>query len=79
MDAVKNLFYSKYTLPFSFPAGTSRGILLEKKMWLISVQSQGKTGIGECSVIEGLSPEYTSDFAYETLLEKACSKNSEHP
>lgn len=74
MDAVKNLFYSKYTLPFSFPAGTSRGILLEKKMWLISVQSQGKTGIGECSVIEGLSPEYTSDFAYETLLEKLAAK-----
>lgn len=48
-------------LRFKKPSGTSRGILREKPSWFIlSEDYNGVKRIGECSVIEGLSPDNTA-------------------
>lgn len=59
----------EYTpLEFKRPAGTSRGILTIKHSWLIYIEKNGTTGIGECSIIPGLSPDFTSIEEYEKEL-----------
>lgn len=48
-----------FTLSFKRPAGTSRGVLKQKQGWIIKVSdNEGEVeGIGEMSIIPGLSPE----------------------
>ncbi|MDG2426305.1 MAG: o-succinylbenzoate synthase [Flavobacteriales bacterium] len=49
----------KHPLTFRNPAQTSRDVLLEKPTWFVVAQNaQGCVGIGECSLIPGLSPEH---------------------
>lgn len=60
--------FQQHELVFNFPAGTSRGVLSKKKLWIITLNRLGKKGVGECSIIEGLSPEYINDFQYESML-----------
>ena len=55
---------------FKNPSGTSRGVLTEKQAWFIRINENGKTGLGECSVIPGLSPDFESSDQYEKLLTK---------
>lgn len=65
----------KYSLHFHFPAGTSRGILHQKDSWFILLQDQddpGRTGIGECSLIPGLSPDPVADVPGK--LEQVCAR-----
>jgi o-succinylbenzoate synthase len=65
--------YGKKTFEFKQPSGTSRGILTQKKSWFLEVSKLNQpnvVGIGECSVIGGLSPEYTSDLEYEKILDE---------
>ena len=48
------------SLQFKTPAGTSRGILTDKPSFYIiarDLEEDGRVGIGECSLIPGLSPE----------------------
>ena len=48
------------TLQFKQPAGTSRGVLSDKPSFFVvaqDVDEDGRIGIGECSLIPGLSPE----------------------
>ena len=57
--------YKKFTLTFKRPGGTSRGILTTKDSWFIVLRSpgpEGRTGVGECSLIPGLSPDATPEF-----------------
>lgn len=60
--------YHKYILKFKTPSGTSRGILKTKETWFIKIEDQGKTGIGECGILRGLSiddrPDYESQLRY---------------
>ena len=56
---------------FKQPAGTSRGVLTSKTSWFIYLHCNSFIGVGECSVIEGLSPEYSSHKDYEDTLKKA--------
>jgi o-succinylbenzoate synthase len=52
--------YKKYTLHFRKPAGTSRGILLSKDSYFITLTDDDAPeiqGVGECSIIRGLSPD----------------------
>ena len=54
-----------YTLHFLFDAGTSRGILKEKKSWFIRLSHSEypeKIGWGECGLLPGLSPENPDTF-----------------
>jgi o-succinylbenzoate synthase len=66
-----NISIEKKTFVFKRPSGTSRGILTEKHTWFIRVNKSTTpdiTGIGECSVIPGLSPDFESFESYEAQL-----------
>ncbi len=62
--------YHKYVLNFKQPSGTSRGILKTKETWFISLENDGKHGIGECGILRGLSIDDRPD--YEATLRWAC-------
>lgn len=51
-----------HDLSFRFAAGTSRGVLHQKPSDFIVIHQDGKTGIGECSVIPGLSIDDENTF-----------------
>jgi o-succinylbenzoate synthase len=57
-------------LEFKRPAGTSRGVLLIKNSWIITIEQNGLKGIGECSVIPNLTPDYIDNEQYENELIK---------
>ncbi|WP_430406620.1 o-succinylbenzoate synthase [Fluviicola sp.] len=75
MDPVKQLIasFEAFTLDFKRPSGTSRGVLTQKKGWKLKLaNSDDVVGLGECSVIPGLSPDYVSDEQYESKLTEIC-------
>lgn len=64
------LAYAPYILKFRNPAGTSRGVLLEKPTFFIKIFDENdpaKFGIGECSVFPGLSPEADGNYGYKLM------------
>ena len=54
--------FHRYILNFKRPSGTSRGIMTQKETWFIVIESEGKTGIGECGILRGLSFDDRPDF-----------------
>ncbi len=59
-------------LTFKRPSGTSRGILTEKHAWYItltSTESENK-GVGEVSIIPGLTKEFIDLESYQNWLEE---------
>lgn len=72
-------YFKKHTFNFILPAGTSRGVLLTKNSWFLSIINEGNAtiGTGECSVIEGLSPDFTNEFKYEKKLTELIEKLSD--
>ena len=61
----------KKTFFFKRPSGTSRGILTEKYAWFITVWDINRPtvkGVGECSIIEGLSPDFTTENEYNSKI-----------
>lgn len=52
----------KYTLNFKLPAGTSRGVMLEKETWFLLIEKNGRIGIGECGILRGLSADDRTDY-----------------
>lgn len=54
--------FTNYQLQFKQPAGTSRGILNTKNTWFIIIEAQGKKGIGEVNMFQGLSIDDRPDF-----------------
>ncbi len=56
------LSWKKYTLQFKNPAGTSRGILRTKDSYFLFAKKDGKTGIGECGLLKGLSVDDRPDY-----------------
>ncbi len=50
-----NAEFIRRDLKFINPAGTSRGVLLEKPSWYLKISKGDQYGIGECSIIPGLS------------------------
>lgn len=64
------LSYFQHNLIFKKPSGTSRGVLTEKPSWFIEIKDgNGNKGIGECSVIPGLSPDFETEVIYQEKLE----------
>ena len=63
-------YYFKHVLKFKSPSGTSRGILKTKDSWFIVIRDQDRIGVGECSLIEGLSPDPIQTF--EKTLNEVC-------
>ena len=62
--------YLKYFLNFKNPSGTSRGVMTTKETWFIKLYNDGKTGIGECGILRGLSIDDRPD--YEDKLKWTC-------
>ena len=62
--------YQKYILDFKKPSGTSRGVLTQKETWFLILEKDGKTGIGECGILKGLSADDRPD--YEEKLQWVC-------
>ena len=59
-----------YTLKFKNPAGTSRGVYKEHKVWytlFIDTQNPHHFGIGECAPLPDLSFEYKDDYEKQLL------------
>ncbi|WP_303918593.1 o-succinylbenzoate synthase [Draconibacterium sediminis] len=63
--------YQKYELHFKQPAGTSRGVLKARSVWFLFLEENGKTGLGECAPLPGLSFETPEQV--EEQLEKICA------
>lgn len=64
------LAYCPYTLKFIHPAGTSRGVLLEKPTCLLRLWDENQpdiAGYGEAAVFPGLSPEANESFEYKVV------------
>ena len=53
---------SRIDLQFITPGQTSRGTLYSKPSWFFILEQNGYSGIGECSVIPGLNPEYGDGY-----------------
>ena len=47
--------WSKRTLTFKKPAGTSRGVMDTRNIWIITLSQNDIIGIGECAPLSGLS------------------------
>jgi o-succinylbenzoate synthase len=56
------------SLKFKVPAGTSRGYLNHKPSWILTIEKNGTKGIGEISIIEGLSPEFDNKASFEQCI-----------
>lgn len=59
-DNMLRASYVKYRLIFKRPSGTSRGVLKSKDSWFLKIwedENPDIVGIGECSIIYGLSPD----------------------
>lgn len=67
----------KHTLEFKRPGGTSRGVLKTKDSWFIRLWEDtdpNVVGIGECSLIHGLSPDAVPHFGL--ILNEICNSIS---
>lgn len=62
--------FTNLNLNFKFPAGTSRGVLMHKPSSFLILENDGFTGIGECSIIPGLSIDHTD--TYSQKLDEIC-------
>ena len=59
-------------LHFKQPAGTSRGVYTERKIWLIHLSDKEKTGIGECAPLPKLSCDDIPE--YNEVLRRFCNE-----
>ena len=68
--------FKKHTFNFILPAGTSRGVLHTKDSWFLTLfnEDENLSGTGECSVIQGLSPDFMDEISYEKKLNEVIEK-----
>jgi len=64
-------YYFRHLLNFKNPSGTSRGVLNNKESWFIIIVEKDGYGVGECSLIAGLSPDPIA--SYEDKLKEICN------
>ena len=67
--------FEKKIFDFIIPGGTSRGVLTQKTSWFIYLkENEGdqQVGIGECSIIPGLSPDFQDIQQYESKIRQIC-------
>jgi len=62
--------FEKYILKFKNPSETSRGTLIEKQTYILTIENKRKKGIGECNLFKGLSADDLPN--YEEILEWTC-------
>ena len=59
-------------LHFKQPAGTSRGIYTERKIWLVHISEDDRCGVGECAPLPDLSCDAGPD--YGEVLRQFCDE-----
>ena len=59
-------------LHFCQPAGTSRGVYTERRLWLVTVTDGRRTGVGECAPLPRLSCDDIPH--YEAVLRRFCDR-----
>ncbi|MEZ5147098.1 MAG: o-succinylbenzoate synthase [Bacteroidales bacterium] len=75
---MRKIWFKKYTLQFKFDAGTSRGVMRTRDSWFVFIQSEdGKTGIGECAPLPGLSSDSLEQM--ETKLQHISETGAQIP
>ena len=57
-----NINVSERVLHFKQPAGTSRGVYTERRIWLVHVSDGSAVGIGECAPLPQLSCDDLPDY-----------------
>lgn len=73
LPAIKQISVYRHMLHFKQPAGTSRGVYLTRKLWLVALESENFTAVGECAPLPDLSCDAMSDEQYERHLVDFCS------
>ena len=61
---------SERVFHFRQPAGTSRGVYMERKSWLVTVSDGTAVGVGECAPLPKLSCDDIAD--YGSVLRRFC-------
>ena len=61
-------------LHFKQPAGTSRGVYITRRIWLVKLFDGEHHGVGECAPLPDLSCDAMSDEQYKALLQQFCEK-----
>ena len=61
-------------LHFKQPAGTSRGVYTERRSWFVTATDGGRTGIGECAPLPGLSCDALPPEHYAEVLRTFCDQ-----
>ena len=62
--------WAKRTLTFKNPAGTSRGVMKTRNIWIITLSQNDIIGIGECAPLPGLSLDNFDQI--ESKLDDIC-------
>lgn len=65
MDTPLHIKHWSHELTFKRPASTSRGVMLSKPAYFISVTCQGFTGQGECGLLPGLSIDDSPQYPFQ--------------
>lgn len=71
------LSFEPYILKFKQPGGTSRGVLTEKLTYILKLEQNGKTYLGECGLFRGLSADDVPH--YEEKMQWLCDHYFEKP
>lgn len=66
-----NTQFQKYELQFKKRATTSRGAMNTRTIWYLFLEENGKTGLGECAPIPGLSIETNEEI--DQLIPELCA------
>lgn len=61
-------------LHFKQPAGTSRGVYTERRIWLIRMANRNGLGIGECAPLPDLSCDALPPDIYNNVLRGFCNQ-----
>ena len=64
--------FTRLELHFKRPVGTSRGIMDIKNSWILKLTKDEITGVGEISIIEGLSPDFENSETFEKKIQEVC-------
>jgi o-succinylbenzoate synthase len=65
--------FTHLKLHFKNPAGTSRGVMQIKNSWILKLSEGTNSGIGEISILEGLSPDFQEMESFERKMERFCA------
>jgi len=67
-------YFFKHNLEFNIPSRTSRDVLYNKPSWYLVIKNHNRIGVGECSIIPGLSLDRLNHI--ETKLHYICKQIS---